>query len=179
MQQQKGIRACDPRQFSFQLHSYQQRSYRDPSSNSAVRFWINLKSISWSSIMLTGADLWVWHWKDNHLKRKRCLLWKECCLTGQNDQVTCGLNLRCDTQRQTMWQPIIKKMFGIWRMRDISLPPFLWTSFSSGVPSVFTHWNIGWISQQHLFHVKGVFWGVFLAPNQGSKERGCHMLYRL
>lgn len=56
---QRGIRACDPRQFSFQLDCYQQRSYQDPSSNLAVRSLIKLKSISWPSIMLTGADLRV------------------------------------------------------------------------------------------------------------------------
>lgn len=66
----RGVSTCDPGQFSFQLHSYQQRSYQDPSSNAAVQCRINLKSISWSSITLTGADSRVWHWKDNHLERK-------------------------------------------------------------------------------------------------------------
>lgn len=69
--QQGGIGACDPRQFSFQPDSYQQRSYQDPSSNSEVRSWINLKSISRSSVTPTGADLRVWHWEDNHLKGKQ------------------------------------------------------------------------------------------------------------
>lgn len=69
----RGIRACDPRQFSFQLDSYQRGPYQDPPSNPAVRSWISLKSISWSSIMLTGADLRVCHWKDNHLERKHGL----------------------------------------------------------------------------------------------------------
>lgn len=69
--QQAGIGACDLRQFSIQPDSYQQRSYQDPSSNSEVRSWINLKSISWSSVTPTGADLRVWHWEDNHLKEKQ------------------------------------------------------------------------------------------------------------
>lgn len=72
----RGIRACDPRQFSFQLDSYQQGSYQDPPSNPAVRSWISLKSISWSSIMLTGSDLRVCHCLSrchNHLERKHGL----------------------------------------------------------------------------------------------------------
>lgn len=69
--QQGGIGACDPRQFSFQPDSYQQDSYQDPSSSSEVQSWINLKSISRSSVTPTGADLRVWHWKDNHLKEKQ------------------------------------------------------------------------------------------------------------
>lgn len=66
-----GIGACDPRQFSFQPDSYQQDSYQDPSSSTEVQSWINLESISRSSVTPAAADLRVWHWKDNHLKGKQ------------------------------------------------------------------------------------------------------------
>lgn len=69
--QQGGIGACDLRQFSFQPDSYQERSYQDPSSNSEVQSWINLKSISRSSVKPTGADLRVWHWEENRLSGKQ------------------------------------------------------------------------------------------------------------
>lgn len=115
-------------------------TYPDPSSNSAVRFRINLKSISWSSITMAGADLQVWHWKSGLLK------WK-CCSAGHNNQVSCVLNPRWNTQSWTSWKntyrlPIklltcfgTKKHIVDWASRSniifyiplFSLAPLTWT----------------------------------------------------
>lgn len=108
------IRACDPKQFSFQLQAYQQDSYRDPSSHSGARFWINLKSISWSSIMLTGADLWLWHWTDNHLNRK---VWPSLARMSLNWTEWPRSQLWFESQarhKNSMLQPIRRKNYNLY-----------------------------------------------------------------
>lgn len=59
--------------------------------------------------MLTGADLRVWHWKDNHLERKRGLLRERRRCAGQKEpsHLRFEPGVRC-TVTDNAWQPDIK-----------------------------------------------------------------------
>lgn len=59
--------------------------------------------------MLTGADLRVWHWKDNHLERKRGLLRERRRCAGQKEpsHLRFEPGVRC-TVTDNAWQPDIE-----------------------------------------------------------------------